>query len=79
MYGAPRLANLSGRIPDRVDAAAIKRRAFHDHGILVVDVDDPALMLSWDQREILRQVGERLYGQRKVSKDGSGSRDVRQL
>lgn len=58
MHGSPRLASLRSPIP--IDAAAIKRNAFHDQGILVVDVKDPAL--TWDQREMLRQVAEKLYG-----------------
>lgn len=43
-----------------VDYEAIKRHAFHDQGILIVKMDDPKL--SWTDKEILRAVGERLYG-----------------
>lgn len=43
-----------------VDYSAMKRNGFHDQGILVVDVNDP--MLPWPDRELLKQIGERLYG-----------------
>ncbi|RUU22210.1 hypothetical protein EN883_03540 [Mesorhizobium sp. M7A.F.Ca.AU.002.06.1.1] len=43
-----------------VDYEAIKRHAFHDQNIVIVRLDDPKL--SWADREMLRAVGERLYG-----------------
>lgn len=43
-----------------IDWEAIKRQAFRDQDILIVKIDDPKL--SWADREILRAVGERLYG-----------------
>ncbi|RWD00182.1 MAG: hypothetical protein EOS58_30855 [Mesorhizobium sp.] len=49
-----------------VDYEAIKKNAFHDQGILVVKMDDPKL--SWADREILRAVGERLYGAPKAGR-----------
>ena len=45
-----------------MDTEAIKRSAFENQGIVVVKIDDPRL--SWDQREIVKQVGHKLYGQR---------------
>lgn len=43
-----------------IDTEAIKRHGFNDLGVVVVSVNDPRL--SWDQREIIKQVGEKLYG-----------------
>jgi hypothetical protein len=45
-----------------MDCEAIKRNAFKDQGIVVVSVNDPRL--SWDQREILKQIGDKIYGYR---------------
>ena len=40
------------------------RHAFEDQGIVVVRLDDPRL--TWDQREMVKHVGAKLYGQRRV-------------
>lgn len=51
---------VSGVFSGNFDGERIKRLAFKDQGILVIDVNDP--MLTWDQREMLKQVGEKYYG-----------------
>lgn len=43
-----------------VDYDAIKRHAFSDHGVLVVDVNDPRL--SWVDREEVKRIGMKLHG-----------------
>jgi hypothetical protein len=48
----------------QIDYEALKRHAFEDQGIVVVRLDDPRL--TWDQREMVKQVGAKLYGQRRV-------------
>lgn len=50
------------RPPPAFDAEYIKRRGFHDQGLLVVALDDHRL--DWAQREMLKQIGARLYGKR---------------
>lgn len=45
------------RDPDRV-----KRDGWREQGLLAVSVDDARL--SWPERELVRQLGERLYGPR---------------
>ena len=40
---------------------ALKRHAFEDQGIVVAKVDDPRL--SWVDREELKRIGAKLYGQ----------------
>jgi hypothetical protein len=50
-YGSQR------RDPDRV-----KREGWREQGVLAVSVDDERL--SWPERELVRHLGERLYGKR---------------
>ena len=46
----------------RPDPEFIKRDGWRDQHILVVAVDDARL--DWVERELLRQIGDRLYGTR---------------
>lgn len=46
----------------RETAEETKRRAWREHGMLVVSIDHPNL--TWDARELLQQLGNRLYGGR---------------
>lgn len=50
-------------ISKAVDYSAIKVNAFRDHGILIVNVDQDKL--PWQERELLEQIGTRLYGERR--------------
>ena len=45
-----------------IDAEAEKRTGRRKHGILVVAEQDPRL--TWPERELVRQLGAKLYGQR---------------
>lgn len=47
-----------------VDYEAMKRNAYRDQGVVIVRLDDPRL--TWDQKEIVKQVGTKLYGQRRA-------------
>lgn len=50
-----------GRLqPDTTDLDAIKRNGWRDQHLLVVDVADERL--DFIEREIVRRIGERLYG-----------------
>ena len=49
--------------PQPIDAEAIKREGWIEQCILVVKHDDTRL--DWVQRETVRQIGDRLYGERK--------------
>jgi hypothetical protein len=49
--------HLSG---NSVDHQRIKVRAFHDHDILVINLNDPAL--SWVDREELLRIASKKYG-----------------
>lgn len=46
--------------PKSVDHDAIKKHAYHDQDILIVNIHDTSL--PWQEREILKSIGERLYG-----------------
>lgn len=46
----------------RRDAEEVKRDGWRDQGLLAVSIDDHRL--SWPERELVRQLGERLYGAR---------------
>ena len=45
----------------QIDIEAIKRHAFNNQGIVVAKVDDPRL--SWLDREELKRIGSKLYGE----------------
>jgi hypothetical protein len=51
--------------PTRIDPEAAKRVGWREHGMLVVAECDPRL--SWSERELVRQLGARLYGRRSAS------------
>ena len=49
--------------PEPIYAEAVKRDGWNRQGILVVSRDDSRLY--WVQRESVRQIGNRLYGEMK--------------
>ncbi len=59
-YRCP-LGDLLPSKTDPEELEEIKAQGWCEHGILVVNVDDPRL--SWSDREFLRQIGNRLYRQ----------------
>ncbi len=40
----------------------VKRDGWHEQGLLAVSLDDERL--TWPERELVRQLGEKLYGKR---------------
>jgi hypothetical protein len=50
------------------DPETEKRTGWCEHGILVVAEHDPRL--TWPERELVRQLGARLYGHRRHAPDG---------
>lgn len=46
----------------RRDPETVKRDGWQEQGLLAVSIDDDRL--SWPERELVRQLGERLYGKR---------------
>lgn len=47
---------------DRRDPDRVRRDGWREQGVLAVSADDERL--SWPERELVRQLGERLYGKR---------------
>ena len=47
---------------ERRDAEQVKREGWREQGVLAVSVDDERL--TWPERELVRQLGEKLYGKR---------------
>jgi hypothetical protein len=48
--------------PEPMDVEAVKRQGWREQRLLVVGLDDERL--HWTEREMIRRIGERLYGQR---------------
>jgi hypothetical protein len=46
----------------------IKREGWRKQGVLVVDTNDHRL--SWPERELIRQLGEKLYGRKREVNHG---------
>jgi hypothetical protein len=47
---------------NRRDPDQVKRDGWHEHGLLAVSVNDHRL--TWPERELVRHLGEKLYGKR---------------
>jgi hypothetical protein len=45
---------------NRRDPEQVKRDGWYEQGVLAVSVDDHRL--TWPERELVRQLGEKLYG-----------------
>jgi hypothetical protein len=46
----------------KVFSPQVKREGWREQGVLAVAIDDERL--SWPERELVRQLGEKLYGKR---------------
>ncbi|QYX58537.1 hypothetical protein K1T73_06350 [Roseovarius sp. SCSIO 43702] len=46
----------------RRDPEQVKREGWHEQRMLAVSLDDQRL--TWPERELVRQLGEKLYGKR---------------
>ncbi len=55
--------------PRGTDPEEVKRAGWRAQGILVVSPEDERL--DWMERELLKQIGERLYGRREKHHVGS--------
>ena len=52
----------------RRDPEAVKRDGWRDQGLLAVSLDDHRL--TWPERELVRQLGDKLYGKREEARHG---------
>jgi hypothetical protein len=55
--------HLPGYGGDRRGPDQVKRDGWRETGLLAVSIDDDRL--TWPERELVRQLGEKLYGKRK--------------
>jgi len=55
---------------ERTPPEDIKREGWRDQGVLVVSDADPRL--TWPERELVRQLGTKLYGQRSTREKRHG-------
>jgi len=53
---------------ERRDPDRVKRDGWHEQGMLAVSVDDQRL--TWPERELVRQLGDKLYGKRSTGQGG---------
>ena len=51
----------------RRDPDQVKRDGWKDQGLLAVAIDDQRL--TWPERELVRQLGEKLYGKRHAGQE----------
>jgi len=52
---------------DRRGAEKVKKDGWKEQGLFAVTLDDQRL--TWPERELVRQLGEKLYGKRKEVRD----------
>ena len=52
---------------NRRDPEQVKRDGWYDQRILAVSLDDHRL--TWPERELVRQLGEKLYGPRPMERE----------
>jgi hypothetical protein len=52
---------------ERRTPESVKRDGWLEQGVLAVSLDDQRL--TWVERELVKQLGERLYGKRPLSKE----------
>ncbi len=68
MIGGPKppTSCLARFVPERMDPEREKRNGWSNHGILVVAMEDPRL--GWPEREMIKHLATKLFGQ-KLGKD----------
>lgn len=54
----------------RRDPEQVKREGWYEQNILVVSPED--VRLSWPERELVKQLGEKLYGKRQAAEQNNG-------
>ena len=64
----PLKCNLGRIQPKQIDAEKIKREGWNNDGILVVKVDDERL--SWPEKELIKQIGDKIYKNKINNKNG---------
>lgn len=55
---------------ERRSAEQVKQDGWRDQGVLVIAIDDQRL--TWPERELVRQLGQKLYGPLRRKEAGCG-------
>jgi hypothetical protein len=55
--------------PTKIDLEKVKKEGWNKEGILVVKIDDERL--SWPEKEIIKQIGNKIYNSRNKKNDES--------
>ena len=59
---------------ERRSVEEVKRDGWHEQGVLAVSLDDERL--TWPEQELVRQLGEKLYGKRRSRPMAEWTRDL---
>jgi len=59
--------------PVKIDIEKVKKDGWKNDGILVVKKDDERL--SWDERELIKQIGNKIYNNQNRQKNGKSKMD----
>ena len=54
--------------PKQINTEKIKKQGWEEEGILVVDVDDDRL--NWSEKELIKQIGNKIYKTKIKEKNG---------
>lgn len=57
---------------NRRDPEQVKRDGWHEQHMLAVSLDDPRL--TWPERELVRQLGDKLYGRLSAVREARNGR-----
>ena len=55
--------------PTKIDLEKVKKEGWNKEGILVVKIDDERL--SWPEKEIIKQIGNKIYNSKNKKNDAS--------
>lgn len=55
--------------PTKIDLEKVKKEGWNKEGILVVKIDDERL--SWPEKEIIKQIGNKIYNSKNKKNDRS--------
>ena len=55
--------------PEKIDLEKVKKEGWNKEGILVVKIDDERL--SWPEKEIIKQIGNKIYNSKNKKNDRS--------
>ena len=59
--------------PVKIDIEKVKKDGWKNDGILVVKKDDERL--SWDEQELIKQIGNKIYNNQNRQKNGKSKMD----